>query len=96
MLALVLGTAGTTCAQDGTVQYGKENLERDYCSGYNITVYCKAPDNTVVYLYEQDIVKMQVVDSAFLKKGKAVSYIGKRHIGLFAVLDILQLSGYRR
>ena len=72
LLALVLGTAGTVCAQNKTVQYGKENLERDYCTGYNITVYCKAPDNTVVYLYEQDIVKMQVVDSAFLKKGKAV------------------------
>ncbi len=72
LLALVLGTAGVVCAQSETVQYGKENLERDYCTGYNITVYCKAPDNTVVYLYEQDIVRMQVVDSAFLKKGKAV------------------------
>ena len=42
LLALVLGTVGTVCAQNKTVQYGKENLERDYCTGYNITVYCKA------------------------------------------------------
>jgi thiol-disulfide isomerase/thioredoxin len=72
LLALVLGTAGMVYAQNETVQYGKENLERDYCTGYNIKVYCNAPDNTVIYLYEQDIVRMQVVDSAFLKKGKAV------------------------
>ena len=72
LLTIVFWPTSPVNAQNETVQYGNENLERDYCTGYNIKVYCNAPDNTVIYLYEQDIVRMQAVDSAFLKKGKAV------------------------
>lgn len=79
LLALVLGTAGTVCAQneelDGimySVRAMKTNLERYYCPEYNIRVFCDAPDGDVVYLYRQDFYNQQLVDSAVFKKGKAV------------------------
>ena len=72
LLALVLGTAGTVRAQNGTVQYGKENLERDYCDGYNISIVLKdVPDHYMLYLWGYYCGNWGVVDSTEVKNGKA-------------------------
>ena len=72
LLAVILWSASSLYAQNETVQYGKGNIARDYCAGYNIKVYCKAPDGSVAYLYKFDILDTKLVDSAIFKKGKAV------------------------
>ena len=72
LLALVLGTAGTVCAQNKTVQYGKENLQRDYCNGYNISITLKdVPDHYRLYLWGYKCGDWRVVDSTEVKNGKA-------------------------
>ena len=77
LLALVLGTAGVACAQDGTVQYGKANLQRDYCKNYKITIKAdKQYDDTSLYLYSYSFGETSLIDSAFLKNGQAV-FMGK-------------------
>lgn len=72
LLALVLGTAGTVCAQNKTVQYGKENLERDYCTGYNITVNTGKQNKPTLYLYAAQFGGWQFVDSTVVENGTAV------------------------
>ena len=72
LLTLVLGTAGTVCAQNETVQYGKDNLERDYCDGYNISIVLKdVPDHYMLYLWGYYCGNWGVVDSTEVKNGKA-------------------------
>ena len=72
LLALVLGMAGTVRAQNETVQYGKENLERDYCDGYNISIVLKdVPDHYMLYLWGYYCGNWGVVDSTEVKNGKA-------------------------
>jgi len=72
LLALVLGTAGTVCAQNETVQYGKENLARDYCTGYTITVNTGKQNNPTLYLYSAQFGGWKFVDSAVVENGTAV------------------------
>ena len=72
LLALFWGTAGMVCAQSEKVQYGKENLERDYCDGYNISVILKdVPDHYKLYLWGYYFGNWHVVDSTEVKNGKA-------------------------
>ena len=72
LLALVLGTAGVVRAQSEAVQYGKENLERDYCDGYNISIVLKdVPDHYMLYLWGYYCGNWGVVDSTEVKNGKA-------------------------
>ncbi len=72
LLALVLGTAGIVCAQSEAVQYGKENLERDYCTGYTITVNTGKQNKPTLYLYAAQFGGWQFVDSTVVENGTAV------------------------
>lgn len=72
LLALVLGTAGTVCAQNVTVQYGKENISRDYSKGYKITIDADKECNTPLSLYSCFFGKWELVDNASFSKGKAI------------------------
>lgn len=71
LLALVLGTAGMVRAQNETVQYGKENIARDYCTGYNITVKSTPDCHSMLYLYSTLFGRWQLVDSTVFEKGTA-------------------------
>jgi len=72
LLALVLGTAGALRAQNETVQYGKENIKRDYCDGYNISIKIKdVPDHSVLNLWDYDFGNWRLIDSTEVRNGKA-------------------------
>lgn len=72
LLALVLGTAGALHAQSEAVQYGKENLSRDYCTGYTITVNTEKQNKPTLYLYAAQFEGWQFVDSTVVENGTAV------------------------
>lgn len=71
MLAVVLWPAGWVNAQNEAVDYGKENIARDYLTEYKITVNSDLEGYTM-YLYNCFFGEWQVVDSAAVTNGKAV------------------------
>ena len=72
LLALVLGTAGTVSAQQQEVQYGKENISRDYCKGYKITINAEKECNSPIALYSCLFGEWELMDNTAISKGKAV------------------------
>lgn len=72
LLALVLGTVGMACAQQQEVQYGKENISRDYCKGYKITINADKEYNTPIALYSCLFGEWQLMDNTVVSKGKAI------------------------
>ena len=72
LLTLILGTAGTVCAQNEAVQYGKENISRDYCKGYKITINSDKESNTPISLYSCLFGEWQLMDNTAISKGKAI------------------------
>ena len=71
MLAVVLWPASSSYAQNETVQYGKENIARDYLTEYKITVNSDFEGYTF-YLYDCLFGEWQLIDSAVVTNGKAV------------------------
>ena len=72
LLTIVLWPTSSVNAQNETVMYGKENLERDYCDGYNISIILKdVPDQYKLYLWGYYFGNWHVVDSTEVKNGKA-------------------------
>jgi len=71
LLIIVLWPASSVNAQNETVQYGKENIARDYLTEYKITVKCDIEDNNV-YLYDCLFGHWRLIDSAIVTDGKAV------------------------
>lgn len=77
LLAVIFWPAGMVNAQNETVPYGKENLQRDYCKNYKITIKAdKQYDDTPLYLYSCSFEKQKLIDSVVLKNGQAV-FVGK-------------------
>ena len=72
LLALVLGTAGTVSAQQQEVQYGKENISRDYCKGYKITINAEKECNSPMALYSCLFGEWELIDNTVISKGKAI------------------------
>ena len=71
-MTIVLWPTSLVNAQNETVQYGKENLERDYCDGYNISIILKdVPEQYKLYLWGYYFGNWHVVDSTEVKNGKA-------------------------
>lgn len=71
LLAVVLWPAGQGNAQNETVQYGKENITRDFLTEYKITVNSDLEGYTL-YLYDCLFGEWQLLDSAAVTNGKAV------------------------
>ena len=71
LLAVVLWPAVSVTAQNEAVVYGKENIARDYCTGYNITVKSTPDCHSTLYLYSTLFGKSQLVDSAVFENGTA-------------------------
>ena len=71
LLAVVFWPASSVNAQNETVQYGKENIARDYCAGYNITVKSTPDCDSKLYLYSISFGKSQLVDSAVFENETA-------------------------
>jgi len=72
LLALLMGMAGALCAQSETVQYGNEDLARDYSKSYKITIKSDKEVNTPVTLYSYLFGELNVVDNTTISKGKAI------------------------
>jgi len=72
LLTIVLWPASSLNAQNETVVYGKENIARDYCDGYNISIIIKdVPDHYKLYLWDYDFGNWRLIDSAEVRNGKA-------------------------
>ena len=71
LLAVILWPACSLYAQNETVQYGNENISRDYLTKYTITVNSDAEGDNV-YLYGCLFGQWQIMDTAVVKNGKAV------------------------
>ena len=72
LLTLLFWPAGSVNAQNETVQYGKENIARDYCDEYNISIKIKdVPDHYMLYLWDYDFGRSRLIDSTEVRNGKA-------------------------
>lgn len=72
LLAVFFWPAGPVNAQNETVQYGKENIARDYCDEYNISIIIKdVPDHYVLHLWDYDFADWRLIDSTEVRNGKA-------------------------
>ena len=71
LLVVVLWPAGSVNAQNETVQYGKENIARDYLTSYKITVSSDGEGENV-YLYDCLFGQWRIIDTAAVTNGKAV------------------------
>ena len=71
-MAVVLWPASSVNAQNETVVYGKENIARDYCDEYNISIKIKdVPDHSVLHLWDYDFGNWRLIDSTEVRNGKA-------------------------
>lgn len=72
LLTVVLWPASSVNAQNETVQYGNENIARDYCNEYNISIIIKdVPDHYVLHLWDYDFGNWRLIDSTEVRNGKA-------------------------